>query len=100
MIAVDFIRYSFFLVRVGVNHIAKGFILGYYNRTKLIHNLYTYYRKGHYIVVELITSIWFQHSNGNKKDMVPTLMRITSISVPTRFYKPVHLSVIWLSINF
>jgi hypothetical protein len=44
MIAVDFIRYKLLLVRVGVKHIAKGFILGYYNRTKLIHNLYTYYR--------------------------------------------------------
>jgi hypothetical protein len=33
------------------------------------------------MVVELITSIWFQHSNGNKKDIVPTLMGITSISV-------------------
>jgi hypothetical protein len=38
MIAVDFIRYKLLLVRVGVKHIAKGFILGYYNRTKLIHN--------------------------------------------------------------
>jgi hypothetical protein len=30
--------------------------------------------------------------------MVPTLMRITSISVPTRFYKPVHF-VSYMVIN-
>lgn len=38
MITVYFIRYKLLLVRVRFKHIAKGFILGYYDRTKLIHN--------------------------------------------------------------
>jgi hypothetical protein len=38
MITVHFIRYKLLLVRVGVKRIAKGFILGYYDRTKVIHN--------------------------------------------------------------
>jgi hypothetical protein len=38
MITVHFMRCKLLLVRVGVKRIAKGFILGYYDRTKVVHN--------------------------------------------------------------